>query len=241
MIKEKIRQNRISERLVSVGELAAGVAHEIGNSLFIITGNTQILLTKIEKEDPRREELEIIDRVSARCAKTVGALLEYSRFSKENNKSVNINRLIESALPLIAHQSFLRHTKIKKRFAPDLPRVSVNPDQLRQVFVNLILNARDAMPQGGGLTISTRSNNSNKFMEIEFRDTGCGIPPEDIPELFNPFFTTKSEGTGLGLSICRRIIKSHKGKIEVKSKVGQGSTFVIKLPVVSGEKKIKKR
>ena len=233
MLKEKVRQDQISERLVSVGELAAGVAHEIGNSLFIIMGNTQILLNKIEKRDPRREEVEIIDKVSARCAKTVGALLEYSRFSKSNNKSVNINRLIEDTLPLIAHQSFLRHTKIRKNLVPNPPRVSANPDQLKEVFVNLILNARDAMPRGGELTISTRrTNNCGKFLEVDFKDTGYGIPSGNIAKLFKPFFTTKPEGTGLGLSICQKIIESHKGRIEVKSRAGKGTVFTVKLPTV---------
>jgi signal transduction histidine kinase len=233
-LKETQEQLIRSAKLASMGELAAGVAHEIDNPLSVISGNIQLLLNKIEKGDSSREELGIIQRASERCGKIVESLLEYSRISQYKVEPLNVNELIEETLSLVEYQTSLQNIDIKKHLDPQLPQVKADADRIRQVFLNLLLNAKDAMSQGGELTLTTKKE--GKFVEIEFKDTGCGIPEEDIPKLFNPFFSTKEKGTGLGLSVSQRIMENHRGDIRVRGKLGEGSVFTVVLPALSAHR-----
>ena len=145
---------------------------------------------------------------------------------------LKINNVLKKAISITNHPAELQNIIITKNLAPELPEIQADGDKLQQVFVNMIVNALHAMPKGGDLNICTRISQNNKFIEIEISDTGCGIPQEHLSKLFDPFFSTKStgEGTGLGLSVSLGIIQMHNGTIDVKSKIGEGTTFVIGLP-----------
>ena len=220
-----------SEKLASLGKMAAGIAHEINNPLTSILINTHLLLEKSEKKDANFENLTLIADETSRCAQIVKGLLEFSRQSPPEKTRSNINELIERTTQLLENQASFQNVKIIKNLDGRLPLIEVDKTKIQQVFWNLMLNACAAMPKGGNLTISSRLEDDSKYVEIVFIDTGLGIPRENIIRLFDPFFTTKSSGTGLGLAISYGIIQQHDGKIEVKSEVGQGSVFTVKLPV----------
>jgi signal transduction histidine kinase/DNA-binding response OmpR family regulator len=220
-----------SEKLASIGQLAAGVAHEINNPLGVMLGFTQVVLKKLPKDDPLCKPLTSIEREGLRCKKIIQGLLDFSRRSKPALQSVNLNEAVEAACELIEHQITIDNIKMIKGLAPNLRPIQADANQLQQVFVNMILNAYQAMPDGGDLRIITRAVGSE--VQAIFADTGVGIPPENLKYIFDPFFTTKEvgKGTGLGLSVSYGIIEAHGGRIEVDSQLGAGSTFVITLPV----------
>jgi two-component system NtrC family sensor kinase len=220
-----------SEKLASLGKMAAGIAHEINNPLTSILINTHLLLEKSEKKDPDYENLTLIADETSRCAQIVKGLLEFSRQNPPEKTRSDINELIERTTQLLENQASFQNVKIIKNLDGRLPLIEVDKTKIQQVFWNLMLNACAAMPKGGNLTISSRLEDDRKYVEIVFIDAGVGIPRENINRLFDPFFTTKSSGTGLGLAISYGIIQQHDGKIEVKSEVGQGSVFTVKLPV----------
>ncbi|MFZ5915920.1 MAG: ATP-binding protein [Chloroflexota bacterium] len=223
-----------SEKLASVGELAAGVAHEINNPLGVILGFTQVILKKIPEDDAFSKPLLSIEREGLRCKKIIQGLLDFSRRSTPTFQPVQLNETVQAACELIEHQFSINNVSLVKGFAPNLPQIQADANQLQQVFVNLIINAYHAMPKGGQIRVTTRAV-GDKVQAI-FADTGVGIPPENLKRIFDPFFTTKEvgKGTGLGLSVSYGIIESHGGKIEVESQVGVGTTFVITLPVERG-------
>ncbi len=219
-----------SEKLASLGQLAAGVAHEINNPLAVVAGRAEFLLMVGGKDPETTKGLKTILEQTVRASKIVGNLLEFSRQRKHEIEPVDINPVVEKAVFLIKHQISLGNIQVFKELKGDLPKIMGNVNQLQQVFVNLITNANQAMPEGGKLTISTAL--SQESLVIKFTDTGRGIPKENLKKLFDPFFTTKESGTGLGLSIIYGIIQAHNGTIEVESQVGQGTTFTIKIPVI---------
>lgn len=220
-----------AEKLASLGQLAAGVAHEMNNPLAIMSANIQYLISKTANADPRMFEMAEIKNAYERCVKIVDRLLRYSRPHADKGSAVDVNGIIKEVLGLAEYQTSLQDVKIVLGLEYDLSRPRIDPDELKEVFLNIVLNAKDAMPNGGSLTIKT-SNIDDKGVMIEFTDTGTGILKEDMDKIFDPFFTTKqAKGTGLGLSICQRIITEYKGTIEVDSKLGKGTTFTIKLPV----------
>jgi signal transduction histidine kinase len=183
-------------------------------------------------DDTNRENLKIVDQEINRIAGIVRRLLKFAKPGTEDIQSVQINQVLEELLALLRGQLFRRKIEISFELGDNLPDVSVSTDQMRQVFLNLIKNAEDAMPDGGKLTIRTRYRKGR--VEIEIADTGCGIPPEDVKNIFEPFFTTKGvKGTGLGLSVSYGIVKNYSGEISVESEAGHGTTFTIQLPVVS--------
>ena len=220
-----------SEKLASIGQLAAGVAHEINNPLGVMLGFSQVIIKKLPEDNPLRKPLASIEREGLRCKKIIQGLLDFSRRSAPTLESVNLNDVMEAACGLSEYQFALDNVNIVKGYAPNLPEIQANANELQQVFLNLIHNAYQAMPQGGKLRITTRAV-GDKVQAI-FADTGVGIPPENLKHIFDPFFTTKEvgKGTGLGLSLSYGIIESHGGKIEVDSQVGVGTTFVVTLPV----------
>ncbi len=221
-----------SERMAATGELAAQIAHEINNPLGIIKNYVGIARMLMPEEDQNRENMKIIDQEINRIAGIVRRLLKFAKPGTEEIQSVQINQILEELLALLRGQLFRRKIEIAPEFAENLPEVSASTDQLRQVFLNMIKNAEDAMPEGGKLTIRTRYRKGR--VEIDIADDGCGIPPEDLKNIFEPFFTTKGvKGTGLGLSVSYGIIKNYSGEISVDSEPGRGTTFTIQLPVVS--------
>ena len=222
-----------SERLATLGQLAAGVAHEINNPLGTISIYAQIVLDELGKDnDSCRESLAVVMKQTNRAGRIVKDLLEFARQSEPEMRILNINDVLRKAIAITTHPAELQNIRLVTNLAPELPDLQGDSDKLQQVFVNIIVNALQAMPEGGELTVGTRLAEDSKFMEIEFSDTGCGIPQEHLSKLFDPFFSTKStgEGTGLGLSVSLGIIQRHSGTINVKSKVGEGSTFIIRFP-----------
>ena len=231
-LKEYTKQEIMkSERLAMVGQLAAGVAHEINNPLGSILIYSHLLLEDLEKEDPRRGNLEKIVNQATRCKKIVKGLLDFSRQTEPEMKLSDINTIVQEVLSLVERQVMFHNIKVIKKLSPDLPTILLDKNQIQQVLMNTILNAVEAMDGQGKLTVETSSD--EEYVKTKFTDTGCGISEENMKKLFQPFFTTKEtgHGTGLGLSISYGIIRKHNGKINVSSEIGKGSTFTIVLPV----------
>lgn len=222
--QEKLVQQ---EKLAAVGQLASGVGHELRNPLGVMKNAVYFIKSKVGMEDEKlAKHLRIMEKEIDNSTKIISDLLGFSRTRKPAIAPNDINRVIEDALTSVEVPTNVR---IAKNLDAKLPPAMIDPDQMRQVFLNLALNAIQAMNEGGMLTIETRSVNS--AVRIQFKDTGGGIPKENITKLFDPFFTTKSRGIGLGLAVSHGIIERHQGKIEVQSTVGKGSTFTIVLPV----------
>jgi hypothetical protein len=219
-----------SEKLSSIGLLAAGVAHEVNTPLTGISSYAQMLLKQLPKTDPRYKLLEKIEDQAERASTIVNNLLNFSRTDATEFVHVDIHKILDDTLQLVEPQLRGMRLSIVKRYGADLPGVAGNATKLQQVFMNLILNARDAMPGGGTLTIETYLSDS--MVGIDIVDTGVGIPPEHIRRIYDPFFTTKGtgRGTGLGLAISYGIIREHAGDINVESQVGRGTRFSIYLP-----------
>ncbi len=222
-----------SERLAMIGQLAAGVAHEINNPLGSIILFSHILLEEPEIKNLNRQNLEKIVKESTRCKAIVKGLLDFSRQTEPETRQADINAVLKATLALVEKQTLFQDIQIITRLNPDLPPVQIDTTQIQQVFINIIINAAEAMNGKGELTVSTSLYADNRFVEIEFTDTGCGIRQENLKRIFEPFFTTKEvgHGTGLGLSISYGLIEKNNGSIDVRSVVGKGTTFIIKLPI----------
>jgi two-component system NtrC family sensor kinase len=222
-----------SERLASLGMLAAGVAHEVNNPLGGILALTCLTVEDMRDNDPNRENLEEVIRQTERCRDIVKGLLEFSRQSKSNTESIDLNRVLEDTLSLVAKQALFFNIAVDRRLDPELPAVMADRAQFQQVFMNILMNAVQAMDERGVITLVSRRNAAGKCVEVSLSDTGHGIPPEQINRIFDPFFTTKASGrgTGLGLSIAYGIVTTHGGTISVRSELGKGSVFTIRMPV----------
>jgi two-component system NtrC family sensor kinase len=220
------------ERLASMGQLAAGVAHEINNPLGTILLLADTMYKEAAGDDIRRGDLRMIIDETTRCKRIVADLLNFARQQEVLAQDVDVHALLNQVLELACRQPGLERVEIVRHFSPELPIVQADPVQLKQVFVNLLDNAAEALAGSGSITLTTRLLDAHQ-VEIQISDTGCGIPQEDLGKLFTPFFTTKppGKGTGLGLSIVYGIIKMHRGQIYVRSKAGQGTTFTVILPV----------
>ncbi|MBK5275086.1 MAG: histidine kinase, partial [Desulfuromonadales bacterium] len=217
-------------KMASLGVLSSGVAHEINNPLGVILGYAGFIEGKMAKDDPNYKYIHEIKRESKRCKKIVQDLLSYSRTPRPSLELVDLNQLLTQIVDFAANHTDMRYVTITTEFAPALPQVMLDGDQIRQVAINLILNAGGAMPEGGVLTVRTEQLDAN-HVRIDFSDSGCGIPPESIEKIFEPFYTTKERGTGLGLAITRQIIEQHHGRIAIESTPGQGTTVRLTLPV----------
>ena len=225
--KDLVRAGKLAE----LGTLAAGVAHEINNPMAIIRGNAELLQMALPPEDTNREEVDTIAQQVTRVEKIVSSLLTFARHEKKHLHAVRINEMVQEIVRQIGHQVPLTGIVIRPELAPDLPPLQGDADQLRQVFTNLVINAIQAMKDGGELRVTTAPAASGESVEITFADTGCGMTPEVIEKIFTPFFTTKPAGTGMGLSISYGIIKDHRGNITVTSERGKGTTFRVILPL----------
>jgi two-component system, NtrC family, sensor kinase len=221
-----------TEKLTSLGLLAAGVAHEVNTPLAVISNYIQMLAKQMPEGDPRQSIIEKIVKQTFRASEIVNNLLNFSRTGPSELADVDVNRVVEETLSLVAHPLKTSQIQLVKQLDDGLPRVRGSANKLQQVFLNLFLNARDAMPGGGMLEVRTTSHNGS--VEIDVMDTGNGISREHIHKIFDPFFTTKpgGRGTGLGLSVSYGIIKEHAGKIDVRSTPGRGTSFHVEFPAV---------
>lgn len=227
-----------SEKLSSIGLLAAGVAHELNSPLMGILTYAQLVSRKIPDDSLEKKDLQVIVAQTERCATIIRQLLDFSHESPAEKKSQDVHAVLEQAIALVEHQALFHDIGIHRDFAPYLSQVLMDAGQMQQVFLNLLVNAGEAMPAGGRVTISTRESaplgSAAGQVRIVIHDTGTGIAPDDIRKVFDPFFTTKEvgQGTGLGLAVSYGIIESHGGTINVESALGVGTTFTITLPTV---------
>jgi two-component system, NtrC family, sensor kinase len=221
-----------TEKLTSLGLLAAGVAHEVNTPLAVISNYIQMLARQMPEGDPRQGIIDKIVKQTFRASEIVNNLLNFSRTSATEVADIDVNRVVEETLSLVAHPLKTSQIQVVKQLGETLPAVRGSANKLQQVFLNLFLNARDAMPSGGMLEVRTSAHNGS--VEVEVADTGAGIPREHIHRIFDPFFTTKANGrgTGLGLSVSYGIIKEHAGKIDVRSTPGKGTSFHVEFPAV---------
>jgi signal transduction histidine kinase len=239
-LKESQDQLIQAEKLTSLGQMAASIAHEINNPLAGVLVYTQLLSKKVTGDAFNKEEalgyLSKMESEVSRCSRIIRNLLDFARQTQPTLRFVDINQVIEQVLAMVGHQAQLQNVEVVKEFSPSLPKVMADFDQLQQIFTNLTLNAIQAMPEGGMLTI--RSSAVDSEVRIDVQDTGCGISKENMGKLFTPFFTTKAKGkgVGLGLAVVHGIIERHKGRIKVQSEVGKGTTFSVYLGGHNDEK-----
>jgi two-component system NtrC family sensor kinase len=215
--------------MASLGVLSSGVAHEINNPLGVILGYAAYLEKKLPEDDPSYHYIHEIKRESKRCKKIVQDLLSYARTPQPELAPTDLNHLLGQIVDFAANHTDLFGVRIVREFDPELPPVPVDGDQIRQVAINLILNAGSAMNGKGMLTVSTSLGEG--FAVLTVADTGCGIAEEDLTRIFEPFFTTKERGTGLGLAITKQLIELHHGTIRIASLPGEGTTVTILLPL----------
>lgn len=231
-----------AQKLSSVGALASSVAHEFNNILTTIINYARLAMRANSSEGDRTQAIERILKGSQRAATLVHSMLGFARNGSNQPQETDIINLLEEVLVLTEKDLSKHRIKVEKRFHGK-PRAMVVASQVEQVLINLIINARQAMPRGGRLLLETCENPITNMVEIKIADTGVGIPPESLRMIFEPFYTTKDPdengngGTGLGLSVCRQIIEQHHGRIRVESVAGKGSTFTVKLPKMVDEGK----
>jgi two-component system sensor histidine kinase PilS (NtrC family) len=246
-VKEMEEQVKRSDKLVAIGQLAAGLAHEIRNPLTSLSGSIQMLKSELVLDHPNQRLMDIILRESERLNALITDFLLFAKPPKTNKKLCEIGKILEETIDLFTHSlEYHQNVRIRRLFSDDHIQILIDPDQMKQVFWNLLMNAVQAMVNGGELSIDLKRGNdlmpsaasrrspkrkSKEWVKIFITDAGNGIDPKDKRKIFDPFFTTKERGTGLGLSIVHKIIENHNGVIKVESEVGKGSTFILFLPV----------
>ena len=229
-LKETQAQLIQAEKLAALGELSAGVAHEINNPLHILQAYVEHMSSKLPPDTPFADFLDPMRNALDSIARLAGQLRDFSRPAGGEWKPLSINRTLENVLKLVNKEMMHCQIELEDCMAPQLPMVTGDNRQLEQVFLNIILNARDAMPGGGRLAVETYAGDN--MVHVRFADTGIGIREENLQRIFEPYFTTKEDrGTGLGLAICQRIVSQHGGRISVSSKLGEGTVFILHLPV----------
>ncbi len=224
------------EKMASIGRLSAGVAHEINNPLTTILTTALLIQEDVEADDPLFEDLDTIARETLRCRKIVTSLLDFARQNRPEKREIKLNDLVRESILLTKKQAAFKDIEVDYRISGELPRVHLDTGRMQQALINLILNAVEATEPGGRITVQTAPSDGGG-VDIRVSDTGMGIPEDQVDKIFDPFFTTKEMGTGLGLAITHGIIDQHGGTIEVTSRVGEGTTFLIHLPaeaVVAG-------
>jgi len=227
-----------SEKMASIGKLAATVAHEINNPLFGILTYARLVLRQLLKHDlPDRDEmaeqLQTIERESKRCGELVKNLLSFSRQAPSLREPNDLNTVVDRAVLLVKHKLAMQNIELAENLASDLPPVACDPNQIQQVILVLMVNASEAMPKGGRLEVSTAFDPQTERALVRVKDNGSGIPPDVLPRIFDPFFTTKEDlnRTGLGLAVAQGIVEQHAGEITVHSTPGEGTEFAVALPV----------
>ena len=233
-LKERTTQTIMkSEKLATIGQLAAGVAHEINNPLGGILSYSHLVLEDMDADNPGRQNVEKIVVQATRCREIVKGLLDFARQTEPEMSVANINEILNEALALVEKQALFHNIDVIKHLDPDPIQVMADYSQIQQVLINIIINAAESMEGQGELIIQTKKTEDGNFVLVEFTDTGHGIPDENIDKLFDPFFTTKEvgRGTGLGLAVSYGIVERHKGSIDVRSEVGIGTTFIVSLPL----------
>lgn len=220
-----------TEKLSALGRMAAGIAHEINNPLAGILLYSSNLHKKAPADSPVREGLEIIMRETQRCKIIIQELLEFARDRDPKKTTVDIHQIIDRAVHMLENEFLLRHIQVERRYATNLQPGLLDENQVLQVFVNLLINAAHAIEAGGSITIDTRMDAAGKQAMIDVTDNGCGIAPEHMDKIFEPFFSTKNDGSGLGLAVSYGIIRSHRGKLTAESLPGKGARFTVALPV----------
>ena len=220
-------------KMASLGILSSGVAHEINNPLGVILGYAGYLENKLDPEDPNHHFIHEIKRESKRCKKIVQDLLNYARTPQPEFAETDLNKLLDQIVNFAANHTDMHDVKIDTKFTDGLPELLIDGDQIRQVAINLILNAGAAMEDGGILSVRTYREEDDVVMT--FADSGSGIDEADLERIFEPFYTTKDRGTGLGLAITRQIIEQHHGSIQMTSRPNQGTTVTIRLPLFREE------
>jgi two-component system, NtrC family, sensor kinase len=221
------------EKLASIGRLSAGVAHEINNPLTTILTTAMLIQEDLDPQDANYEELETITKETLRCRKIVTSLLDFARQSKPSKKENDINDIIRESVILTKKQAAFKDVTLVRELSSDIPTALLDRGQIQQAIINLLINAIEATDSDGKILITSSYDPDAQIIELQIIDSGEGISAENIGQLFDPFFTTKEEGTGLGLAITHGIIEQHGGSVEVDSKIGQGTTFKIKLPLTA--------
>jgi two-component system, NtrC family, sensor kinase len=219
-----------AEKLAAIGKLAAGVAHEINNPLTGVLTFSSLMLKALPEDDPKRGDLQVVVNETLRCREIVKGLLDFARQTKPNKQMIGLNRVVEDSLLLVRNQALFMNLGLKLDLDPGVPSIMADQDQLRQVVLNVVVNAAEAMPHGGELSVSTRYDDAKAEVELRVADTGSGVAEEIRRKLVEPFFTTKKTGTGLGLSIAYGIVEHHGGTIRFESEQGRGTTVVIRFP-----------
>lgn len=225
---------RQADKLAALGTLSAGIAHEINNPIGIITSRVEVMMLEAEEEGlpaEVRKDLEVILRHARRVAAITQGLLSFARQSSGTRSPVNLNQVAAEIVQLARKDMSRARVEVTMKLDETMPAIVADANAIGQVLLNLLTNARSAMPEGGEITIETNYLDATRSVRVTVRDTGSGIPPEVVPKIFDPFFTTKPEGTGLGLSISHGIVHDHHGTLEVRSEVGHGSTFTLTLPL----------
>jgi signal transduction histidine kinase len=231
------RQLQQADKLASIGQLASGIAHEINNPLSLILGYTQLLLRDEHESSERLEDLRIIEKHARACKTIVRDLLSFARGAPSNKGSGHLHACIQEILGVVRHQFELDGVRIETALDEAMPTMTLDESKIKQVFMNLMMNAKQAIKDKGIIRVITRFDSQAAVGIFEVQDTGCGIASEHLPRIFDPFFTTKGtgEGTGLGLSVSYGIVKDHGGEISVRSEPGKGSTFTVALPVAEDQ------
>ena len=226
-----------SSQLAFMGELAAGIAHEINNPLGIILGFVQDMQDDISEDHPLFESIKIIEQETTRCVDVVKDLLDFARSKPPERMQVDLLELLEDSVSLLIPHIKKNKIQIRRAYDTGFPSIEIDPHLIRQVLLNVMINAIQAMPRGGTLRLGLgrlrrqEPKEGPNWVEIIISDTGCGIPEKDLERVFDPFFTTKGgKGTGLGLSVCQRIMDDHHGKIEIESRAGTGTTCCLYFP-----------
>ncbi|HHT9124919.1 MAG TPA: two-component system sensor histidine kinase NtrB [Candidatus Brocadiia bacterium] len=237
-------------KILCLNEIIAGIAHEIRNPLTYVSGYLQMLSAELPETDPKKLTFRMLTEESERISKIVNELLDFAAQRASEKREVDLKKVLEDVLLLVGYQMRVENIEIVKNFEPaelvgaglkpaptSIPasiRVFADPYKLKQLFLNLIQNARDAMPNGGKLSVSMRHSEGNN-VEVEIRDTGCGIPPENLNKVFEPFYTSNGQvrRTGLGLFVCKKIIEEHEGRLSLKSTVGEGTVITVTLPLLA--------
>jgi len=223
------------DKMASIGRLAAGVAHEINNPLTTILTSVMLMQEDTDPDDPRYQEFQTIANEALRCRKIVRSLLDFARQTKPTMKMTDVNDVIRACVVLTTKPAAFNDVTVEENLAEDLPEINMDKAQIKQALINLTLNAIEATHPGGKVTINSRFASETGMVEITVSDTGKGISEEDIDRIFDPFFTTSKSGTGLGLAITHGIIEQHGGTIRMESKMGQGTSCIIRLPLNDGD------